>query len=219
MTASASMADLEARIARLEALDEIRQLAAKYAVALDMRDFDAIANLFVEDVRVPGKRRGRPALREWYDTEIRRTLLGSAHGVLGHVIDVHDSDHANGLVYSRNDLETEEAWVIELLAYLDSYERRNDHWYFVRRTPLFWYQSDIADPPIGRKKMRWPGSAPHDGAFHDAFPSWDEFWAADPGRFDAPVPAPAGAGEWLRTLRRSDDHPRVNPTGRAPSEI
>ena len=54
-----SIADLEARIERLEALDEIRQLAAKYAVALDMRDLDALVNLFVEDVGVPGKRRGR----------------------------------------------------------------------------------------------------------------------------------------------------------------
>ena len=209
------MTDLEARIARLEALDEIRQLAAKYAVALDFRDFDALANLFVDDVGVPGRRRGRAALREWYDNEIRRVLLGSAHGVLGHVIDVHDADTATGLVYSRNDLETESAWVIELLAYLDAYERRAGHWYFQRRTPLFWYQSDIAEPPVGPHKVRWPGTEPHDGAFHDAFPSWQAFWTADPGRFDAPVAAPAGVGAWLQTLRRGEDAPRVNPTGRA----
>jgi hypothetical protein len=207
--------DLEARIARLEALDEIRQLAAKYAVALDMRDFDAVANLFVDDVGVPGKRRGRAAMRQWYDTEIRRSTLGSAHGVLGHVIDVHDADRASGLVYSRNDLETESTWVIELLAYLDAYERRDGHWYFRRRTPLFWYQSDITDPPVGPNKMRWPDMQPHDGAFHEAFPSWEEFWAADPGRLDKPVPAPAAVGAWLSTLRRGNDVPRVNPTGRA----
>ena len=75
--------DLPARIERLEAIDEIRQLAAKYAVALDMRDLDALVNLFVEDVGVPGKRSGRAALRAWYDAEMRRDLLGSAHGVLG----------------------------------------------------------------------------------------------------------------------------------------
>ncbi|QLL08937.1 nuclear transport factor 2 family protein [Mycobacterium vicinigordonae] len=205
---------LEARIARLEALDEIRQLAAKYAVALDMRDFDALANLFVEEVGVPGGRRGRAALREWYDIEIRRSLLGSAHGVLGHVIDVHDADRASGLVYSRNDLETEAAWLVELLAYLDSYERRGGHWYFVRRTPLFWYQSDITDPPTGPHKMRWPNTIHHDGNFHRAFPSWEVFLNADPGRFDEPVPAPAAAGSWLNSLRRGQDTPRVDPTGR-----
>lgn len=206
--------DLLARVQRLEALEEIRQLAAKYAVALDMRDLDAVANLFIEDIGVPGKRRGRTALRDWYDAEMRHDLLGSAHGVLGHVIDVHDADHATGLVYSRNDLETESVWVIELLAYLDSYERRDDRWYFARRTPLFWYQSDISDPPIGPMKVRWPGTPRHDGGFHDAFPSWETFWAADPGRLDEPVPAPAAAGHWLSSLRRGAAVPRVDPTGR-----
>ena len=43
---------LLARIDRLESLDEIRQLAAKYSLALDMRDLDAMVNLFPEDVRV-----------------------------------------------------------------------------------------------------------------------------------------------------------------------
>jgi ketosteroid isomerase-like protein len=210
--------DLDARIARLEAIDEIRQLAAKYAVALDMRDFDALANLFVDDIGVPGKGRGRAAMRKWYDAQIRHSLLGSAHGVLGHVIDVHDADNASGLVYSRNDLETQSKWVIELLAYLDSYERRDGRWYFARRTPLFWYQSDITDPPVGSRKMRWPDTPHHDGAFHDAFPSWEAFWSADPGRFDAPVPAPAAVGAWLHTLRRGADVPRVDPTGRAGTE-
>ena len=56
-----SLENLQARIERLEALDEIRQLAAKYAVALDTRDLDALVNLFVDDVGVPGKQRGRAA--------------------------------------------------------------------------------------------------------------------------------------------------------------
>lgn len=215
MTTDETLAALTARIERLEALDEIRQLAAKYAVALDMRDIDALVNLFVEDVGVPGKRRGRAALRDWYDAALRRDLLGSAHGVLGHVIDVQDADHATGLVYSRNDLETESCWVIELLAYLDSYRRDGGRWYFVRRTPLFWYRSDIADPPLGRRKLRWPGTAPQEGSFHEAFPSWQEFWAAESGHLDRTVSPQAPPDAWLHTLRRTDEPVRVNPTGRS----
>lgn len=207
--------DLAARIARLEALEEIRQLAAKYAVALDMRDLNSLVNLFVDDVGVPGGKRGRAALRAWYDTQLRQGLLGSAHGVLGHIIDIHDADHASGLAYSRNDLETASVWVIELLAYLDSYERRDGRWLFARRTPLFWYESDITAPALGPEKIRWPDAPRDEGAFHDAFPSWDEFWAADPGRLDTPVPAPAPVGAWLATLRRGTGAPSVNPTGRA----
>ena len=48
--------DVLARIDRLESLDEIRQLAAKYSLALDMRDLDALVNLFPEDVRVGATR-------------------------------------------------------------------------------------------------------------------------------------------------------------------
>ena len=206
---------LSARLDRLEALEEIRQLAAKYAVALDMRDLDSLVNLFVDDVRVPGQLSGRAALRRWYDVELRHDLLGSAHGVLGHVIDVHDTTHATGLVYSRNDLETASVWVIELLAYLDSYERRDGRWFFVKRRPLFWYESDVNDPPVGPYKMRWPGTTSHDGTFHDSFPSWEAFHSADPGRFDAPVPPPADVGDWIRTLRRDGALPRGGSTGRA----
>ena len=43
---------LLARIDRLESLDEIRQLPAKYSLSLDMRDMDAHVNLFAEDIRV-----------------------------------------------------------------------------------------------------------------------------------------------------------------------
>ncbi len=54
---------LEARIDRLESIDAIRQLAAKYSLALDMRDCDAWANLFPEDVKVGGGKTGRAELR------------------------------------------------------------------------------------------------------------------------------------------------------------
>ena len=53
---------IEARLDRLESLDEIRQLAAKYSVTLDMRDLDMHVNLFVPDVRVGEDKVGRQAL-------------------------------------------------------------------------------------------------------------------------------------------------------------
>ena len=47
------------RIDRLESLDEIRQLVAKYALSLDMRDLDAHVNLFAHDIRVSRDKSGR----------------------------------------------------------------------------------------------------------------------------------------------------------------
>ena len=44
--------ELLRRIDRLESLDEIRQLPAKYSLSLDMRDLDAHVGLFADGVAV-----------------------------------------------------------------------------------------------------------------------------------------------------------------------
>ena len=71
--------DLEARIDRLESLDAIRQLPAKYALALDMRDMDAMVSLFPADVRVGREASGRLALREYMDRTLRSPFTGTSH--------------------------------------------------------------------------------------------------------------------------------------------
>ena len=208
------MADLDellARIDRLESLEQIRQLPAKYALSIDMRDFDAMANLFVEDVVVSRAERGRQALKAWYDKAMRHPIIGSAHGVHGHIIDLETPDLATGLVYSRNDLETESAWMIEMMAYLDRYERREGQWFFQRRTPLYWYQCDISQPPLGggENKLRWADQEWQAGSFHEAFPSWREFWDDAASHGEAPLRPPAPLYRFLETFRRGQPAPKV----------
>ena len=53
------MNDLDRLIAR----DEIRQLAYRYALAVDSRDIDTLVDLFVPDVQVGRDASGREALR------------------------------------------------------------------------------------------------------------------------------------------------------------
>ena len=60
-------ADLLARVERLESLDEICQLVARYCLSLDMRDLDALVSLFPADVRVSKDLSGRSELRRWFD--------------------------------------------------------------------------------------------------------------------------------------------------------
>ena len=81
------------RIDRLESLEQIRQLPAKYTLALDMRDFDAMANLFVDDIGVPGKQRGRQAMKRWY-SDTMCSNAGSFHGVHSHIIDFETAELA-----------------------------------------------------------------------------------------------------------------------------
>lgn len=177
-----------------------------------MRDFDAMANLFVPDVGVPGKQRGRQAMKKWY-ADTMREHPGSFHGVHGQIIDFESVDLGSGIVYSRNDLDLGDHWMLELMIYLDRYERREGVWLFQRRTPLYWVHTDPNEPPLGEQKLRPPGRGVVDrGGYHDAFPTWQQFWDnTEIG--EEPVKPPAQLYRFLETFRQGDPTPRVNPTG------
>lgn len=203
-------ASLEQRLDRLESIEEIRQLVAKYAISLDMRDLDAHVNLFAPDIRVGRERRGREHLKAWVDTTLRDQFTGTSHHLGQHLIEFTDPDHAVGVVYSKNEHETGPEWVIMQMLYWDDYERIDGRWYFRRRLPCYWYASDLNRPPIGDLKMRWPGREPYEGTFHDLFPSWKEFWGQRPDKETLPeVAAPAPLERFLITLRRDTPAPRI----------
>jgi hypothetical protein len=202
------MTDLEARIDRLESLDAIRQLAAKYSLALDMRDADAWVGLFPEDIKVSENQTGRAALRRWFDETMRQQFDGTSHHIGGHIIEFIDPDNAQGVLYSKNEHETGAEWVIMQMMYFDRYQRIGGRWYFRRRLPLYWYATDLNKPPIGSRKMRWPGREPYEGGFHDLFPSWKEFWDKGP-QPDAPVAEPAPLEKFIETMRRGQKPPSV----------
>jgi hypothetical protein len=200
--------DLEARIDRLESLDEIRQLAAKYALCLDMRDMDAMVNLFDANVRVGKDACGRKALRAYMDQTLRSPFTGTSHHVGGHIIEFDDPDHAQGICYSKNEHETGDEWVIMQMMYADDYVRVDRRWYFVRRLPLYWYATDLNKPPIGDKKMRWPDTDWVEGNFHKLFPSFAEYWARE-GDHGGPVADPAPLEKFIETMRRGNEAPKV----------
>ncbi|HEX4848775.1 MAG TPA: nuclear transport factor 2 family protein [Novosphingobium sp.] len=199
---------LLARIDRLESLDAIRQLPAKYALALDMRDMEAMVSLFPADVRVGKDASGRQALRAYMDRTLRSPFTGTSHHIGGHVIEFDDADHAHGIVYSKNEHETGDEWVIMQMMYVDDYVRNDGRWYFARRLPLYWYATDLNKPPIGANKMRWPGTDWAEGNFHKLFPSYAEFWARD-GDPGGPVAEPAPLEQFLNTMRRGAAAPKV----------
>jgi SnoaL-like protein len=197
-------AELAARLERLESESEIRQLVARYCLALDMRDLDLLCGLFPEDVRVGRDRKGRAELKLWFDETLRNQFSGTAHVTGNHIIEFDDADHARGAVYSRNEHETATDWVIMTMLYWDRYERIGGRWFFRRRLPLYWYATDLNKPPLGPDKMRWPDQPAYEGGFHEFFPSWEEFWRHAPtGPTDVPAPVPVT--RFLQTLSRGRD--------------
>lgn len=203
---------IEQRLDRLESRDEIRQLPAKYALALDMRDMNAMVGLFCADVSVGKAGTGRAALRAYMDTTLRSPFTGTSHHIGGHIIEFDDEHRARGIVYSKNEHETPHEnggeWVIMQMMYADDYERQDGRWYFRRRLPLYWYAADLNKPPMGEKKMRWPGQEWAEGNFHKLFPSFAEFWARQ-GDDGSPVPEPAPLDKFIETMRRGQEAPKV----------
>ncbi len=200
--------DLAARIERLEAIEEIRMLAAKYALSLDMRDLDAHVNLFAADIRVGRDLVGRAPLKAWLDATLREQFTGTSHHIGGHIIEFSDPAHAHGVVYSKNEHETGDEWVIMQMLYWDDYQRIDGRWYFRRRLPCYWYATDLNKPPLGELKMRWPQRERYEGSWHALWPSWQEFWAQAPA--DEPqVAAAAPLGEFLQRMRRATPDPNI----------
>jgi len=141
----------------LIACEQIRQLASRYAVAMGSHDVEAIAKLFVPDVQV-GQGLGRAALREDLSRQLAplgRTILH----VTNHVIDVDDESHASGVVGTRAELEIAGDWVVQMIQYDDTYERRDTEWLFVRRIHRLWYGVKSDSSPLGLPLANWPENA------------------------------------------------------------
>jgi hypothetical protein len=200
--------DLAERIERLESIDEIRQLAAKYALSLDMRDLDAHVNLFAPDIRVGRELSGRAHLKAWVDATLRSQFTGTAHHIGGHIIEFSSPARAHGVVYSKNEHETACAWVIMQMLYWDEYERLEGRWYFRRRLPCYWYATDLLQPPLGEHKMRWSAHEHYDGSWHALWPSWKQFWAGAAAG-EPQVAPPAPLGRFLESMRRGTPDPKI----------
>ena len=165
-------------IARLVAYEEIRQLAARYAVATDARDLDTLVSLFVEDVRVGRELRGREALKEFF-TESLRGVGVTILNIGTHQIEFDDMDSARGVVYCRAEVQDGDRWIVQAIQYRDEYSRRAGHWYFVRRKHLLWYGRDVGTNPLGLRLANWPEHHDGWGELPEASPTWAEFWGDD----------------------------------------
>jgi len=161
-------------IAWLVAHEQIRQLASRYAVALDARDLDTLVSLFVDDVRVGRDQVGHEALRASFTVQLKD--LGVTILLVGnHVINVVDDDHATGIVSCRGEIEMGEQWVVQAIQYHDDYERRDGDWLFLRRRHLLFYGADMLQRPIGLPMAHWPASATGKGELPEVLTTWQDF--------------------------------------------
>ena len=163
-------------VQRLLAYEEIRQLAARYALATDSRDLDTLVGLFVDDVQVGRDTFGREALRASFDAALRGVGI-SILNVGTHVIDLVDVDHATGHVYCKGEIQDGDRWIHQAILYRDTYERRDGRWYFVRRRHELWYGAEVGVNPLGLEPANWPEHHDGRGTVPEVFPTWEAFWS------------------------------------------
>lgn len=162
-------------IDRLIAYEEIRQLAAHYAVAVDSRDLDALVALFVDDVRVGRDAYGHEALRQMFADSLSQVQVTILH-VGTHAIDLIDADHATGHVYCHGEVQEGDDWIHQAILYRDTYARRDGSWRFVRRIHELWYGTKV-DNPLHQPPADWPDRSYGRGTVPDSFPTWAPFWS------------------------------------------
>lgn len=173
--ADATLDDIAQRIARVENTLAIQQLPIRYAMAVDSRDVEGWVELFVPDVRVGGGASGREALRNAM-MPLFRQFYRSIHQIVGHRIDLLDTDRAAGSVYCRAEHEVGVRWIVMAIRYDDEYQKVDGQWLFARRKEKHWYAADLLERPQDAAFNSWspPSGTPQ---LPQESTSWGAFWA------------------------------------------
>lgn len=120
----------------------LRELAERYALAVDRRDGAALASLFAEDGELHIPRppesldpvivtKGREAIES--GIKVMGRFDATMHAVVGQVVDV-DRDRATGVVSCLAHHVRRGTDLVWFLRYHDDYVRTSDGWRFVRRS-------------------------------------------------------------------------------------
>jgi hypothetical protein len=162
-------------LARLLAKDEIRELAFRYALALDSRDFETFAELFTREGVFEGVLTGATVGRDEIARSVARTFKAfgaTVHFVSNHVIDLESESTARGVVYTRAEHEVDGQWIVQAMQYWDRYELQDGRWRFANRRLLAWYAVDKLDRPLGYDTMRWPTAEVARRTLPEAWPTF-----------------------------------------------
>ena len=168
------------RLEKVEAELAIRQLAARYARAVDSRNLADLGALFAPQTRFGEHGTGADGARAFYGP-VLAGFYRSFHQIVGHVITDIEPDSARGTVYCRAEHEDGDHWIVNLMVYFDRYVRVGQNWHFLGRRPRFLFVGDANSAPRSIDFNKWPG---REDRFACELPqsddSWGDYWAAYP---------------------------------------
>ena len=154
-------------VQRLLDLEEISDLARRYALAFDRRDAAGLEALWEPaDERVAYPAMNLQTVLQDFPlawTGDSRTMLFVAN----HVVDLHGPDEATGTVYCVAQLHQGGAFVEQSLTYEDHYVRTGSGWRFRTRRHLLWFGQERERDPLAQPEARWPRSQVGRGVLYD----------------------------------------------------
>lgn len=176
---SAEPRTLEARVRRLEDRAELRELVARYGIAIDDRDIGGLTELFTADGRFRSQdgvmdANGRDAVLQQFRGRFA-ALKATNHIAHDQILTFTDTvDSATGLVTSHAEVWRNGCALITALRYRDTYRREQGRWRFADRLLSFLYYMPVAEYAQGlgsRLRMRAYGDQrPAD--YPEGLPSW-----------------------------------------------
>lgn len=152
---------LAALLRRVESRQLLGELVARYGMAVDDRDFDALARMFAPDGEFHGVR-GRAAIVEFYRARTA-TFTTSSHYAHTWQFELLTDSKATGIVNAHAELCIDGHTVRIALRYLDDYVLGDDGWMFASRRLRFRYVlpfDEVAHRTGEPLRVRWPGQPP-----------------------------------------------------------
>jgi hypothetical protein len=150
-------------------------LVYRYAIAVDARDVDTVANLFSSETNFGEYGMGHEGARAFFEEALAPYPLMILN--VGNVlIELDDESHAHGVVYCRGELEAGDEWVVQQIMYRDRYVREDGSWRFRSRQHLLFYGADLLTRPIGLPPAGKPETFKGRGTAPNVWPTFQAFW-------------------------------------------
>jgi hypothetical protein len=170
----------EDRLRQLLARDEIRQLAYRYAAAIEARDIDGMAELFATQARFGEHGEGPDGLRRLMTDSLSDTLFAVIM-VANHLIEFDAEGEAHGEVWAHCFAHTHaDGFTEQLLKYRDHYVYQDGRWVFLHRRHHLWYGVGREPSPLRQPAANWPDSQIGVGDLPLADPVFVQWWATQP---------------------------------------
>lgn len=164
-------------VERVIARDEIRQLAYRYADAVDRRDISLMVSLFAPDARFGTYGTGKDACRRLSEESLSQVGVAVLM-VANHIIDFDGTTRAHGSVWCHAHVDDHrEGFIEQLIKYEDKYVLIGGQWLFARRRHLLWHGVARPPSPFDQSPAEWPARAVGRGSIPYDDPAWQEFWS------------------------------------------